>query len=94
MTEGVEDRGAPAGTWPTGREADSGTTAEGYLPDKNDRRQSGQDGQLLFVGIQGRLEALVYGNLVAGDELVGLVGHANDGLEFLEHIRGHALGEG
>src|SRR5579883_2664073 len=40
-----------------------------------------------------RLEAFVDSDLVAGDELVGLVGHADDGLQFLEHFRGHAFRE-
>jgi hypothetical protein len=48
----------------------------------------------LFGEVEGRLEAGVDGNLIAGDELVGLVGHADDGLEFLEHFGSHAFAEG
>src|SRR6266478_6404474 len=40
-----------------------------------------------------RLEALVDFDLVAGDKLVGLIGHANDGLKLLEHGPGHAFAE-
>jgi hypothetical protein len=40
------------------------------------------------------MESLVDFDLVAGDELVGFVGHADDGLEFLEHGVGHTLGKG
>ena len=43
---------------------------------------------------QWRREAFVDFDLIAGDELVGFVGHADDGLEFLEHGVGHALAEG
>src|SRR6266567_5517295 len=38
-----------------------------------------------------RLEALVDFDLVAGDKLVGFIGHANDGLKLLEHGPGHAF---
>ena len=41
-----------------------------------------------------RHEAFVDFDLIAGDELVGFIGHANDGLEFLEHGVGHALAKG
>ena len=44
--------------------------------------------------MEGRLEALVDGDLIAGDEFVGFVGHANDGVKFLEHRGRHAFGEG
>src|SRR5260370_41802141 len=40
-----------------------------------------------------RLEALVDFDLVAGDKLVGLIGHANGGLKLLEHGPGHAFAE-
>src|SRR6266536_505045 len=40
-----------------------------------------------------RLEALVDFDLVAGDKLVGFIGHANDGLKLLEHGPGHAFAE-
>jgi hypothetical protein len=41
-----------------------------------------------------RKEALVDFDLVAGDEFVGFVGHADDGLQFLEHGVGHSFAEG
>src|SRR5216683_6187621 len=40
-----------------------------------------------------RLEALVDFDLVAGDKLIGFIGHANDGLKLLEHSPGHAFAE-
>src|SRR6266571_2152500 len=40
-----------------------------------------------------RLEALVDFDLVAGNKLVGFIGHANDGLKLLEHGPGHAFAE-
>ncbi len=40
------------------------------------------------------LEALVDFDLIAGDELVGFVGHADDGLQFFEHRVGHSFAEG
>ena len=43
---------------------------------------------------QGRLKALVNGDLVTGNEFVGFVGHADDLLKFLEHIWSHTLTEG
>jgi hypothetical protein len=43
--------------------------------------------------IQRRPELLVDFNLIAGDELVRFVGHANDGLQLLEHSLGHAFFE-
>lgn len=48
----------------------------------------------LLLAVQGRLETGVDGHLVAGDKLVGFVGHADDLLELLEHFRGHAFPEG
>src|SRR6266480_2607023 len=39
-------------------------------------------------------EALVDFYLIAGDEFVGFVGHADDGLELLEHGSGHSFAEG
>jgi len=50
----------------------------------------------VFDGLagQGRGKALVDFDLIAGDELVGFVGHADDGLKFLEHGVGHALAKG
>src|SRR5271157_1877617 len=38
-------------------------------------------------------ELFVDFNLIAGDELVGLVGHADDGLQLLEHGVGHPFFE-
>jgi len=49
--------------------------------------------ELLFANVERRLEAGVQGNLVAGDQFVGFVGHADHRLELLEHFLGHALGE-
>ncbi len=43
---------------------------------------------------EGRKKALVHGHLVAGDELVGFIGHADDRLKLLEHFPSHAFGEG
>src|SRR6266850_1589563 len=51
-------------------------------------------GRADFLAGKRRHEALVDFDLIAGDQLVGFVGHANDGLEFLEHGVGHALAEG
>jgi hypothetical protein len=48
---------------------------------------------ILFRQIERRLEAVVDGHLIAGNELVGLVGHADHLLEFLEHFRRHAFAE-
>src|SRR5271169_63869 len=42
---------------------------------------------------QRRTELLVDFNLIAGDELVGLVGHADDRLQLREHGIGHAFFE-
>src|SRR5579863_6640263 len=39
----------------------------------------------------GSFESLVDGNLVAGREAVGFIGHAHDGHEFVKHFPGHAL---
>ena len=44
--------------------------------------------------IQRRAELLVDFDLVAGDEFVGFVSHADDGLQLREHRVGHALFEG
>ena len=40
------------------------------------------------------LETLVDFDLIAGNELVGFIGHADDGLQFLEHGVGHSFAEG
>src|SRR5580658_3230038 len=42
---------------------------------------------------QGRAELLVNFHLIAGDELVGLVGHSDDGLQLLKHGIGHSFFE-
>ncbi len=47
----------------------------------------------VLLGERG-LEALVDFDLIAGDELVSFVGHADDGLKFLEHGVGHSFAEG
>lgn len=47
----------------------------------------------LFVERKGRKKALVDRDLVSGDELVGFVGHSDNGLKFLEHFGSHAFGE-
>src|SRR5580704_15954220 len=39
-------------------------------------------------------ELLVDFNLIAGDEFIGFVGHANDRLQLREHSVGHAFFEG
>ena len=44
--------------------------------------------------MQRRAELLVNFHLVACHELIGLVGHADDGLQFRKHGVGHALFEG
>jgi hypothetical protein len=49
---------------------------------------------LSFGEIQGRQEAGVHGDLVAGNESVGFIGHADDLLELFKHFRGHAFAEG
>src|ERR1700734_479624 len=41
--------------------------------------------------VQRRTELLVNLDLISGDELVGLVGHPNDGLQLCKHGVGHAL---
>jgi hypothetical protein len=48
----------------------------------------------LLLKIKGWLEARIDGHLVAGNQFVGFVGHANDLLQFFEHLGGHALTEG
>ena len=48
----------------------------------------------LELQIEGGLEAVVDGYLIAGDEFIGFVGHADHLLEFLEHFRSHAFAEG
>ena len=53
-----------------------------------------QAGVASLGNVEGRLEAGVDGDLIAGDELVSFVGHADDLLEFLKHFRGHAFAEG
>lgn len=40
---------------------------------------------------QGRLKLLVDFDLIAGDDLVGFVGHADYCLQFVKHGVGHAL---
>jgi hypothetical protein len=42
-------------------------------------------------GAEGRLEAVVDFNLIAGDQFIGFVGHSDDGLQFVEHSVGHAF---
>src|SRR5260370_29812595 len=44
--------------------------------------------------IQRRAELLVNFDLIASDELVGLVSHTNDSLQLCEHGIGHAFFEG
>jgi len=48
----------------------------------------------LFLEMEGGREAGVDGDLITGNEFIGFVGHADDLLEFLEHVGGHAFAEG
>jgi|HubBroStandDraft_2_1064218.scaffolds.fasta_scaffold29752_6 hypothetical protein len=50
--------------------------------------------ETLFFCVQGRLETVVDRNLIAGNEFVGFVGHADDLLEFFEDFGSHAFGKG
>ena len=40
------------------------------------------------------MKALIQFDLISGDEFIGGVGHADDGLELFEHGVGHAFSEG
>ncbi|HYA63432.1 MAG TPA: hypothetical protein VED66_09510, partial [Candidatus Sulfotelmatobacter sp.] len=57
-------------------------------------QKRGVEAERLFREVEGRVEARVEGDLVASDELVGFIGHADDGLKLLKHGGSHAFGEG
>ena len=46
---------------------------------------------ILFLQIERWLKAGIDGHLVTGNQFIGLIGHADHGLEFFEHFWRHSF---
>ncbi len=71
----------------------TGVNIAGQVFPRAERNEVRSGKKFLKLTLKWRLELLVDFHLITGDEFVGLIGYADDGLELLEHGGGHAFAE-